>query len=172
MASASATVLPPIALGSSCPFPAKDSVCLSPASWPSQLMGSRSRSYTFSPLPLRSAESERSARIVAMATGETRDPNQAARDAWKYVQETWEGVDDKLAVGGLGFTALIGLWAVAGLIGAIDKLPIIPNFFEFVGIFFTSWFIYRYLLFKPDREELLKKVEDAVGKITGSERSI
>ena len=26
-----------------------------------------------------------------------------------------------------------------------------PQLFELVGIAFSSWFIYRYLLFKPDR---------------------
>ncbi|KAH7299097.1 hypothetical protein KP509_25G072200 [Ceratopteris richardii] len=104
-----------------------------------------------------------------MATGDTSDPSETVQNALKYVQDTWEKTDDKLAVGGLGFSALIVLWASAGLIGAIDKLPLIPSFFEFVGILFTGWFIYRYLLFKPDREELVKKLETALAKITGSE---
>ncbi|XXG55850.1 hypothetical protein AAC387_Pa03g3419 [Persea americana] len=34
---------------------------------------------------------------------------------------------------------------------AIDKLPLIPTILEFIGILFSWWFIYRYLLFKPDR---------------------
>jgi energy-coupling factor transporter transmembrane protein EcfT len=79
----------------------------------------------------------------------------------------WDKLDDKLAVGGLGFAALIVLWASTGLIGAIDKLPLIPAVFEFVGILFSGWFVYRYLLFKPDREELLKVIDDAKSKITG-----
>lgn len=104
-----------------------------------------------------------------MATGDTSDPSKVAQDVLKSVQDAWDKTDDKLAVGGLGFAGLIVLWASAGLVGAIDKLPIIPNFFEFVGILFTGWFIYRYLLFKPDREELVKKLETAVAKITGNE---
>lgn len=104
-----------------------------------------------------------------MATGDqSKDPSQAVQDFLKSVQEAWNKTDDKLAVGGLGVTALIALWASAGLIGAIDKLPFVPSLFEFVGILFTGWFIYRYLLFKPDREELVKKIEDALTKITGS----
>jgi hypothetical protein len=79
----------------------------------------------------------------------------------------WEKVDDKLAVGGLGFAALILLFASSGLINAIDKLPLIPAVFEFVGILFSGWFVYRYLLFKPDREELLKVIDDVKSKITG-----
>jgi hypothetical protein len=30
-----------------------------------------------------------------------------------------------------------------------------------------QWFVYRYLLFKPDREELFKLIDDAKSKITG-----
>ncbi|KAI5057670.1 hypothetical protein GOP47_0027685 [Adiantum capillus-veneris] len=128
-----------------------------------------SHNLSFSPLSVTSPVNGRSARIVSMATGDTSEASKTVQDALKYVQDAWEKTDDKLAVGGLGFTALIVLWASAGLIGAIDKLPLIPNFFEFVGILFSGWFIYRYLLFKPDREELVKKLESALAKITGSE---
>eukprot|EP00246_Nothoceros_aenigmaticus_P004076 TRINITY_DN15413_c0_g1_i1.p1 TRINITY_DN15413_c0_g1~~TRINITY_DN15413_c0_g1_i1.p1 ORF type:complete len:173 (-),score=26.86 TRINITY_DN15413_c0_g1_i1:454-972(-) len=113
-------------------------------------------------------ELKKACNIVAMASSEgENEPAQRALDAFKNIQESWEKVDDKLAIGGLGFAALLVLWASTGLIGAIDKLPIIPDFFEFVGILFTGWFVYRFLLFKPDREELLKKVDDAKSKITG-----
>jgi predicted DNA-binding transcriptional regulator len=33
----------------------------------------------------------------------------------------------------------------------IEALPVVPQALELVGIFFSSWFVYRYLLFKPDR---------------------
>lgn len=104
-----------------------------------------------------------------MATGETSDPSEAVQGFVKSIQDAWDKTEDKLAVGGLGFSAILVLWASTGLISAIDKLPIIPSLFELVGILYSGWFIYRYLLFKPDREELLKKVEDSVAKITGSE---
>jgi selenocysteine lyase/cysteine desulfurase len=89
--------------------------------------------------------------IVAAKVTETNDATEALNNVLKSLQDQWEKVDDKLAIGGLGFSALIVLWASTGLIGAIDKLPFIPSFFEFVGILFSGWFVYRYLLFKPDR---------------------
>jgi len=91
----------------------------------------------------------------------------AVNDALKSVQEWWEKTDDKLAIGSLGFAGLVALWASAGLIGALDRLPLIPDFFEIVGILFSGWFVYRYLLFKPDREELFKLIEDTKTRITG-----
>lgn len=33
----------------------------------------------------------------------------------------------------------------------IEGLPLVPTMFELIGIFFSTWFVYRYLLFKPDR---------------------
>ncbi|KAJ7297544.1 hypothetical protein O6H91_01G034600 [Diphasiastrum complanatum] len=110
--------------------------------------------------------SKRSAKIVVMATGESESSNPVA-SLFEGLQEAWEKTDDKLAIGGLGAAALVILWASTGLISAIDKLPLLPAFFEFVGILFTGWFVYRYLLFKPDREELVKKIEIAKEKITG-----
>lgn len=110
----------------------------------------------------------RRGRVIAMATGDTStDPVKPLTDALKPVQEYWEKTDDKLAVGGLGFAAVIVLWASTGLIAAIDKLPLIPSAFEFVGILFSGWFIYRNLLFKPDREELWTKIQNAISEITG-----
>jgi hypothetical protein len=114
------------------------------------------------------AESRRPLTIVAAKVTETNDATEALNNVLKSLQDQWEKVDDKLAIGGLGFSALIVLWASTGLIGAIDKLPFIPSFFEFVGILFSGWFVYRYLLFKPDREELLRLVDEAKAKITES----
>ncbi|CAM6094514.1 unnamed protein product [Calypogeia fissa] len=93
----------------------------------------------------------------------------AAEDLLKQVKETWAKVDDKLAIGSLGVAALIVLWGSTGLISAIDKLPLIPQVLELVGLLYTGWFVYRYLLFKPDREELLKVVDETKSKITGQD---
>lgn len=94
----------------------------------------------------------------------------------------WEETEDKPAVGArwlarvrdtadsrtpvtlLGF-GFIGLWATAGILKAIDNLILVPDLFELIGIFFSAWFIYRWLLFKPDREELKKLIAELKTKI-------
>lgn len=114
--------------------------------------------------PFCSHSGGRRGRVIAMATT---DPMKPVTDAIKPIQEAWEKTDDKLAIGGLGFAAIVVLWASTGLIGAIDRLPLIPGAFEIIGILFSGWFIYRYLLFQPDREELAKIIQDAISKITG-----
>eukprot|EP00245_Coleochaete_scutata_P006848 TRINITY_DN21652_c0_g1_i1.p1 TRINITY_DN21652_c0_g1~~TRINITY_DN21652_c0_g1_i1.p1 ORF type:complete len:169 (+),score=37.37 TRINITY_DN21652_c0_g1_i1:136-642(+) len=109
----------------------------------------------------------RSSVVVNAAESDTPDVEKVLKDTLKTVTEAWDKTEDKLAIAGIGFAAVIVLWASAGLVGAIDKLPIIPGLFELVGIVFTGWFVYRYLLFKPDREELLKLIDEAKSKITG-----
>uniref|UniRef100_A0A0D6R713 Cyanobacterial aminoacyl-tRNA synthetase CAAD domain-containing protein n=1 Tax=Araucaria cunninghamii TaxID=56994 RepID=A0A0D6R713_ARACU len=106
--------------------------------------------------------------VVVSATGESAESATDVNDILKSVQEVWDKVDDKYAILGLGFAATIALWGSTGLIAAIDKLPIIPSLFELVGISYTAWFTYKNLLFKPDREALLKKIEENVDQITGN----
>lgn len=55
------------------------------------------------------------------------------------------------AVVSLGVFALVGLVALAGVLKAVESLPIIPDVLELIGIAYSLWFTYRYLLFKPDR---------------------
>jgi hypothetical protein len=113
-------------------------------------------------------ETKREISAAEATTEEASEEFEAAlKNTLKSVQEAWDKADDKLAISGLGFAALLVLWASTGLINAIDKLPLIPAVFEFVGILFSGWFVYRYLLFKPEREEFFKLIDDAKSKITG-----
>ncbi|KAJ8632473.1 hypothetical protein MRB53_025809 [Persea americana] len=86
----------------------------------------------------------------------------------KTVQEAWDKLDDKYAVASLAVAGIIVLWGSAGLISAIDRLPLIPGVLELVGIGFTGWFVYQNLVFQPDREALLRKVTDTYNDIIGS----
>uniref|UniRef100_A0A1D1ZKM1 Thylakoid membrane phosphoprotein, chloroplastic n=1 Tax=Anthurium amnicola TaxID=1678845 RepID=A0A1D1ZKM1_9ARAE len=91
--------------------------------------------------------------------------NSSSESIVKYVQNVWGKSEDRLALVGLGFAAIAFVWASGNLITAIDKLPLIPSVLEFIGILFSWWFIYRYLLFKPNREELLKNVKSSLSDI-------
>ncbi|KAH6559109.1 hypothetical protein KP509_1Z027600 [Ceratopteris richardii] len=42
---------------------------------------------------------------------------------------------------------------------AIDKLPLLPNFFELIGFLYSTWFAYQNFLFKSDRDNLHEKVD-------------
>ncbi|XP_019248037.1 PREDICTED: protein CURVATURE THYLAKOID 1C, chloroplastic isoform X9 [Nicotiana attenuata] len=84
--------------------------------------------------------------ITAKATSESSESSSVVQS----LKNIWDKPEDRVAVIGFGIAAIVGFWASSNLIAAIDRLPLIPGVFEFVGILFSSWFVYRYLLFKPD----------------------
>lgn len=51
----------------------------------------------------------------------------------------------------IGVGTFVTIWALSGLVDRIDKLPIIGGLLELVGLLVTGWFVYRYLVFGPDR---------------------
>ena len=67
------------------------------------------------------------------------------------LQVKWDKTEEKPAVIAITSAAFVGVWALSGLVDRIDKLPIIGGLLELVGLVVTSWFVYRYLVFGPDR---------------------
>ncbi|XP_019443454.1 PREDICTED: protein CURVATURE THYLAKOID 1C, chloroplastic isoform X2 [Lupinus angustifolius] len=65
---------------------------------------------------------------------------------FKSVQNAWDKPEDRLGLFGFSFAAIVALWASTNLI---------------------TWFTYRYLLFKPDREELFQILNKSVSDILG-----
>ncbi|KAG6792351.1 hypothetical protein POTOM_001496 [Populus tomentosa] len=122
---------------------------------------------TLQKLPLSTIKERQNCVAVAVkATGESSESS-ASLSIVKSVQNIWDDSEDRLALVGLGFAALVAVWASANVITAVDKLPVIPSALEFVGILYSSWFVYRYLLLKPNREELFQIIKKSVGDILG-----
>ncbi|KAK6136430.1 hypothetical protein DH2020_029851 [Rehmannia glutinosa] len=100
--------------------------------------------------------------VVAMATGEA--PAEVATtetpEFVKTIQEAWDKVEDKYAVTSLAVAGGVALCASAGMISAIDRLPLVPGVLELVGIGYTGWFAYKNLASKTDREALIRKIKD------------
>ncbi|CAN8285985.1 unnamed protein product [Cochlearia groenlandica] len=92
--------------------------------------------------------------VVTRATGEVPATTEIELpEIVKTVQEAWEKVEDKYAIGSLAFAGAVAIWGSAGVISAIDRLPLVPGVLEIVGIGYTGWFAYKNLVFKPDRSK-------------------
>ncbi|WCJ40789.1 Protein CURVATURE THYLAKOID 1C chloroplastic [Euphorbia peplus] len=117
---------------------------------------------SFSPIK----ERQNCARVVVKAAGESSETS-TSLSVFESVQNVWDSPEDRFALFGFGFAAIVGVWASANLVSAVDKLPVIPSAMELVGILYSSWFVYRYLLFKPDREELFQIINKKVSAILG-----
>ncbi|ONI15878.1 hypothetical protein PRUPE_3G066500 [Prunus persica] len=90
-------------------------------------------------------ERQNCASVVVKATGESSESSNSLSIV-KSVQNVWDNSEDRPGLVGLGFAAIVAFWAASNLI---------------------TWFIYRYLLFKPDREELFQIVNKSISDILG-----
>ena len=67
------------------------------------------------------------------------------------MQAKWNATEEKPAVIAIGLSSFVAIWAASGLVDAINRLPLINGLLEGVGLVVTGWFVYRNLLFGPDR---------------------
>ncbi|GLC42902.1 Protein CURVATURE THYLAKOID 1A, chloroplastic [Pleodorina starrii] len=87
----------------------------------------------------------------------------------KDLQQKWDAVENKGTVAAYAAGAVVALWLSSTIVNAINSVPLLPKMMELVGLGYSAWFTYRYLLFKSSREELLKDIGELSKKISGSE---
>ena len=59
----------------------------------------------------------------------------------------------------LGLSALIAVRVLFAVVAALNGIPLLAPTFQLIGILYSVWSINRYLLKKPNREELVKKLQ-------------
>lgn len=71
---------------------------------------------------------------------------------------------------GLIFGSIVSVKLTLALLGAINDVPLLEPTFELIGLGYTVWFVYRYLLKASNRQELgqeFNKLKDqVVGRVT------
>ncbi len=72
---------------------------------------------------------------------------------------------------GLIVAAFITVKLTFALIGAINEIPLLAPIFELVGISYTAWFVYRYLLKASNRSELVGEFEALKSQVLGKKDS-
>ncbi|KAL6635072.1 hypothetical protein ACP70R_027743 [Stipagrostis hirtigluma subsp. patula] len=81
----------------------------------------------------------------------------------------WDAVENKSTVLTYAGGAIVAVWLSSVIVGAVNSVPLLPKLMELVGLGYTGWFVYRYLLFKESRKELSKDIESIKKKIAGTE---
>ncbi|CAN6710861.1 unnamed protein product [Malus baccata var. baccata] len=81
----------------------------------------------------------------------------------------WDAVENKSTVLLYGGGAIVAVWLSSIVVGAVNSVPLLPKVLELVGLGYTGWFVYRYLLFKSSRKELATDIEALKKKIAGTE---
>ncbi|CAH9131716.1 unnamed protein product [Cuscuta epithymum] len=119
---------------------------------------------------LKPAEHRRSSCMQVKAsspkdTSSAIDPKELFAD----LKEKWDGLENKSTVLLYGSGAIFAVWLSSAVVGAINSVPLLPKIMELVGLGYSGWFVYRYLLFKSNRKELAEEIEQLKKKISGTE---
>ncbi|XP_058206076.1 protein CURVATURE THYLAKOID 1A, chloroplastic-like isoform X1 [Rhododendron vialii] len=89
-------------------------------------------------------------------------------EGFSDLKEKWDALEDKYMLILYGGGPIVALWLSSIVVDAINSVPLLPRITELVGLGYTGWFVYRYLLFKSSRKELAAEIEALKKKIAGS----
>lgn len=112
----------------------------------------------------------RSFHQVQLRATSSDEPSIDAQEIYSDLKEKWDRVENKSTVLLYGGGAIVAVWLSSILVSAINAVPLLPKLMELVGLGYTGWFVYRYLLFKSSRKELAKDIEGLKKKIAGTEQ--
>lgn len=119
--------------------------------------------------PLRLQDAPRLSLLRVRAASDDTSTSASGDELVADLKAKWEAIEDKptflLYSGG----AVVALWLTTVVVGAINSVPLLPKILELVGLGYTGWFVYRYLLFKESRKELATDIETLKKKIAGTE---
>lgn len=64
-------------------------------------------------------------------------------------------------------SAIVTLKVVLALVGAINDIPLLAPLFELIGISYSGWFTFRYLLKSSTRQELSAEINTLKNQVFG-----
>lgn len=68
---------------------------------------------------------------------------------------------------GIIVAALVTVKVTLALLDAINDIPLLSPLLELIGLVYTGWFVYRYLLRASTRSELLSEFDVLKSQVTG-----
>ncbi|WP_017303962.1 CAAD domain-containing protein [Spirulina subsalsa] len=85
-----------------------------------------------------------------------------------YLGKFFSDYKQPLITVGLIVAGIISVKLTLALLSAINDVPLLAPIFELVGIGYTAWFVYRYLLQSSTRSELLTEFNTLKSEILGT----
>jgi hypothetical protein len=88
-----------------------------------------------------------------------------------YVGDFFSSYQKPLLTVALIVTGGITVKVTLAVLDAINDVPLLAPVFELVGMGYTAWFVYRYLLKVETRKELANEFQSLKGQVVGKEDS-
>lgn len=111
--------------------------------------------------------------------------NETSNDQWKqvgqqvsyYLAQLPELVSEffgtyqrPLITLGLLFAGIVSVKLTLAILDAVNDIPLLAPTFELIGIAYSAWFVYRYMLKAETRQELSQEVESLKQQVVGSQK--
>jgi glutamyl-tRNA synthetase len=84
-----------------------------------------------------------------------------------YIGSFYEQYKSPLTVIGVILASIISLKVLLGVIDELNDIPLLAPTFELIGIGYTVWFVYRYLLRSSNRQQLGQEIQGLKEQIFG-----
>lgn len=87
----------------------------------------------------------------------------------EYVGSFFNQYKQPLVTLGLVLTAIVTVKVLLAVLDALNDLPLVAPTFELIGIGYSAWFVYRYLLKASTRQELTSEITTLKSQVVGQE---
>lgn len=84
-----------------------------------------------------------------------------------YVTDFFQEYQRPIITVGLILAAFISVKLVLAILGAVNEIPLLSPTFELIGLVYSGWFIYRYLLRAANRQELIEDINSLKAQVLG-----
>lgn len=85
-----------------------------------------------------------------------------------YLTEAYGEYRKPITTVGLLVVASLTIAVADGILDRLNTIPLFAPTFELIGLGFSGWFIFRYLLYAESRQELKQEIDVVKDKIVGS----
>jgi hypothetical protein len=85
-----------------------------------------------------------------------------------FLGEFFDKNQKPLLTVGLVVAAFVAVKVTLAVIDSLNDIPLLSPTFELIGISYTGWFIYRYLLRASSRQELSKEIQSLKAQVLGN----
>ncbi|MBD2595776.1 CAAD domain-containing protein [Nostoc spongiaeforme FACHB-130] len=85
----------------------------------------------------------------------------------EYLGSLFSKYKQPLVVVGAIVTALVAVKVLLAILDSLNDIPLVAPTFELIGIGYSAWFIYRYLLKASTRKELTNEITTLKSQVVG-----
>ncbi|MFW9260589.1 hypothetical protein A4S05_32445 [Nostoc sp. KVJ20] len=87
----------------------------------------------------------------------------------EYLGSFFNQYKQPLVTVGLILGSIVGVKVLLAILDALNDIPLVAPTFELIGIGYSAWFVYRYLLKASTRKELTTEITTLKSQVVGKE---